>query len=153
LDARLVYMDQATQRDLDPRYAKAGETVSFADGYPYLITNEASRTALAEHYGAPLDMLRFRPNIVVTGAEAYAEDEWTQMTLNGLSFRVPKPCARCIITTIDPATGEKDPRVFRQLMKHRMRDKKIVFGLNACYEGAPGNTLSVGDTVSTQPAT
>jgi uncharacterized protein YcbX len=52
-------------------------------------------------------MLRFRPNLVIEGSEAYAEDSWKRIRIGDVEFRVVKPCARCILTTIDPQTGER----------------------------------------------
>ncbi|MEL7161194.1 MAG: MOSC N-terminal beta barrel domain-containing protein, partial [Bacteroidota bacterium] len=101
--ARLVYMGPEDVRPVDPRYAKTGEQVSFADGYPYLVTNEASLRDLAARMGeTSLDMRRFRPNIVLSGAPAWAEDEWKNLRIGNHAFRLPKPCARCIMVTHAP---------------------------------------------------
>ncbi len=52
-----------------------------------------------------LPMSRFRPNLVITNCPGYAEDFWREIQLGEVSFRLPKPCSRCAITTIDTTTG------------------------------------------------
>ena len=93
ISCRLVYMSEDSNRPLDPRYAQGDERVSFADGYPYLVTNQASLEALAAEVGEELSMQRFRPNIVLEGAAAFAEDEWQALQMGAETFRLPKPCA------------------------------------------------------------
>jgi len=105
-DARLVYMAPEDSRPVDPRYAKPEEEVSFADGYPYLIANNASLEDLAARMGeTSLDVRRFRPNIVLSGAPAWAEDDWAALRIGQHAFRLPKPCARCIMVTHAPDKG------------------------------------------------
>ena len=150
--ARLVYMGPEDIRPVDPRYAKAGEEVSFADGYPYLISNTASLDDLASRLGeASLDERRFRPNIVVSTDTPWAEDDWTALQVGSHRFRLPKPCARCIMVTIQPETGEKDLRVLAELSRYRKVGNKVMFGMNGGWEGGEGE-LSVGDVVATASA-
>lgn len=145
--AQLVYMDAGDERPIDPRYARAQETVSFADGYPYLVTNTASLADLASRVGDPdLDIRRFRPNLVVEHTEPFAEDNWKALRIGNHRFRLPKPCARCIMITQDPDTGERNPRIMGELVRYRKVVNKIMFGMNACWEGGEGN-LRVGDPV------
>ena len=80
---RLVYMDEAGVRPLDPHYAPDGGMVSFADGYPLLLMAEASLADLNTRLDTPVPMTRFRPNVVVTGSEAYDEDQWRQVRIGG----------------------------------------------------------------------
>ncbi len=146
--AQLVYMDAADQRPIDPRYARPGETVSFADGYPYLITNTASLTDLANRVGDPaLDIRRFRPNIVVEHDVPFAEDDWTGLQIGSHQFRLPKPCARCIMVTQHPDTGERNPRIMGALASYRKVGTKILFGMNGCWESGEG-LIRVGEEVS-----
>jgi len=146
--ARLVYMAPEDVRPVDPRYAKAGEQVSFADGYPYLITNTASLDDLASRLGEEqLDERRFRPNIVISTDTPWAEDDWTALRIGSHRFRLPKPCARCIMVTIQPETGEKDLRVLAELSRYRKVGNKVMFGMNGCWEGGEG-MLETGDEVA-----
>lgn len=145
--AQLIYMDEEDDRPIDPRYARLNETVSFADGYPYLITNTASLADLASRVGDPkLDVRRFRPNIVVSHTVPFAEDNWEELMIGRHHFRLPKPCARCIMITQDPDTGERNPRIMGELVRYRKVGAKILFGMNACWEGGISN-VRVGDPV------
>lgn len=134
IDCRLVYMPDDAHRPLDPNYGKTGEIVSFADGYPYLIIGEASLEALNDRLEQPVEMLRFRPNLVFSGGRAFEEDEWSNFTVNTAQFRVTKRCARCQIPTIDLTTAETSAEPTRTLAKFRRQDHQIVFGVNACWE-------------------
>lgn len=144
---RLVYMGSDSHRPIDPRYAKAQEEVSFADGYPYLVVSTGSLQALGEQREQELDIRRFRPNIVVENKEAFAEDHWQEISIGGESFRLPKACARCVVITIDPDTTVKDPKVFAALAELHSKEKKVLFGMNACWEGTEPARIAVGDTV------
>lgn len=147
IPCRLVYMATDSHRPLDPDFALADERVSFADGFPYLITNQASVDVLSGHYGSEVAMLRFRPNIVVTGAAAFAEDDWKTLHIGNATFRLPKPCARCIVVTVDPQTAEQQPTVLQRLADLRTVNRKIQFGMNACWLGDGHGTIAVGDAV------
>lgn len=144
--ARLVYMGHADVRPVDPRYARPGETVSFADGYPYLVTNTASLTDLSRRFGRSLDVRRFRPNIVVDHDVPFAEDNWTALETGSHHFRLPKPCARCIMITQDPDTGKRNPGVMGELAHYRRVGNKVLFGMNACWERGEGS-VRVGEEV------
>lgn len=144
--ARLVYMAAGDSRPVDARYAKPGEEVSFADGYPYLITTTASLADLSARVEEALDERRFRPNIVVHTDQAFAEDTWTQLRIGHHDFRLPKPCARCIMITQHPDTGDRNPRVLAELAAYRKVGRKVLFGMNACWEGGEG-ALRVGEAV------
>jgi hypothetical protein len=136
--ARLLYMGEDNRRPVDPRYAKAGEEVSFADGYPYLVTTTGSLADLSARVEEELDERRFRPNIVVDHAVPFAEDEWTGLKIGTHHFRLPKPCARCIMVTQHPDTGDRNPRVLAELAAYRKEGRKVLFGMNACWEGGDG---------------
>ncbi|MFF0464658.1 MOSC domain-containing protein [Streptomyces mexicanus] len=151
---RLVHMDDpATRRPVDPEYALPGETVSFADGYPLLLTSRASLDSLnaliAEGDRAeegPVPMNRFRPNVVVAGAPAWAEDDWQRVRIGEVVFRVAKPCGRCVVTTTDQATAERGKEPLRTLGRHRRFGGDLVFGQNLVPEST--GTLRVGDPVT-----
>jgi uncharacterized protein YcbX len=152
-DVRLVHLDDpATRRPVDPRYALPGETVTFADGYPLLLTTTASLDALnsliarGEHAGeGPLPMNRFRPNVVVSGTEPWAEDGWSRITVGEVAFRVAKPCGRCVVTTTDQDTSERGREPLHTLGLHRRADGKLVFGQNLVPLGR--GTIRVDDPV------
>ncbi len=135
IDARLVYMPDSAERRCSPDYAKNNEIVSFADGYPVLITNEASLTDLNTRItasgGSAVPMNRFRGNIVVSGAPAWAEDSWGDIAIGDAVFRAVKPCARCQVTTTDQASGEVvGPEPLKTLSTFRDNGKGIMFGVN-----------------------
>jgi len=144
--ARLVYMGADDSRPVDPRYAKTGEEVSFADGFPYLITGTASLEDLSSRVGEELDERRFRPNIIVTTEAPFEEDGWTALSIGEHQFRLPKPCARCIMITQEPETGDRNLRVLAELSAYRKVGNKVMFGMNGCWEGGEG-AVSVGDFV------
>ncbi len=126
----LVYMPNETHRKVNPDWAKEGEIVSFADGYPLLVVGEQSLRLLQSKVEQQLSMRRFRPNIVFSGGEAHCEDTWKDFYINNQPFKGVKPCARCVITTIDPDTGKAGAEPLRTLATYRNVDKKIMFGQN-----------------------
>lgn len=134
---RLVHMDDPTLRPTDPTYSTPADRVSFADGYPLLLTTESSLRALGDRIvedseGAeePVTMNRFRPNVVVDGDTPWAEDDWRRVRIGDLTFRAVKGCARCVMTTVDPATGEKGREPLRTLARTRRFDSGAWFGIN-----------------------
>ena len=142
---RLVYMPDSHKRRVNPARAQSGDIVGFADGYPFLLISEASLADLNARLERPITMERFRPNIVIDGTEPYAEDGYVQVRLGQISFRGPKRCDRCVITTIDPETGERGREPLRTLAKYRLDDQKVWFGMNLIHDGT--GTLRVGDAV------
>ncbi|MGP9022279.1 MOSC domain-containing protein [Streptomyces sp. BR1] len=150
---RLVHLDDpATRRPIDPDFALPGETVSFADGFPLLVTTLASLDALNSLIAqgdrpqeGPLPMNRFRPNVVVDGTDAWAEDDWSRIAIGELAFRVAKPCGRCVITTTDQSSAERGREPLRTLGRHRRFGTKLVFGQNIVPE-RPG-VIRTGDPV------
>ena len=85
----------------------ADDRTAFTDGFPVLVTNTASLVALNHELPAPITMDRFRPNIVLSGAQAWEEDHWRRIRIGAVKFRVAKPCARCAVTTVDQMTGAR----------------------------------------------
>ena len=136
-DCRLVQVPAQRARQVDPAYARAGERVGFADGVPLLLIGQASLDDLSARVGRSLEMLRFRPNLVVSGAAPYAEDGWKRIRVGELALRVVKGCSRCIMTTLDPQTGERstDREPLRTLEGFRQRDGQVYFGQNLIAEG------------------
>lgn len=167
-EVKLLYMPDDAGREINPKFNKGNERVSFADGYPLLVIGEASLADLndkLEAGGSPafrrLPMNRFRPNIVVSGSEAFAEDGWKRFRVGEAVFRSTKPCARCVMTTVDQIKGEfdgKEPlktlatyRMAKEVMPERyealgLNATAVLFGQNLIPE-TPGVTIRVGDAV------
>ncbi len=144
---RLVRFAEDGDRRVEPKHAlRPEDQVGFADAYPLLVANEASLADLNSRLGAPLPMRRFRPNIVVSGAEAYAEDRWGRVRIKGVEIAVVKPCARCAITTVNPDTAEKGKEPLRTLATYRRADDGAVMFCQNAIHLAPG-VLRVGDEV------
>jgi len=160
----LVWLDDPTRRAVNPEYGRPGDVVSFADGYPVLLANVASLAALNDWLAEsaslraaqpaqtgspdwPLPMTRFRPNLVVEGAPAWAEDGWLGRTVwvGGTAFRAVKPCDRCVVTTTDQDTGERGHEPLRTLARHRKFDQGLLFAINLIPDST--GTVAVGDAV------
>jgi uncharacterized protein YcbX len=141
----LVHMADSVVRPADPVFAPSGTRVSFADGFPFLLTSEESLADLNRRLAQPLPMDRFRPNLVVAGAEPYAEDDWQRIEIDGVPMRVVKPCGRCVVTTTDQATGKRGTEPLRTLATYRKRDGEVMFGQNVVHESQ--GRLSLGDPV------
>ncbi|WP_436523213.1 MOSC domain-containing protein [Actinoplanes sp. HUAS TT8] len=154
-EARLVWQSDPTSRTI-PEFATPDDRVSFADGYPVLLANTASLDAvndwLIEGGDEPVPMHRFRPNLVVEGAPAWAEDGWLggRLRIGGMMFRVAKHCARCRVTTIDQETGDAGRQPLHVLGKHRRIDGGLMFAVNLIPDLAAGDVgvLRLGDSVT-----
>lgn len=144
---RLVRVTDATSRKVDPRYAQHNETTGFSDGFPVLIIGEASLENLNAQLTEPVPMNRFRPNIVFSGGNAFDEDNWEQVSTASAVLQVVKPCARCMITTIDQQTGTGGKEPLKTLAGYRSVANKILFGQNALVM-QPG-IIRVGDVIRT----
>ena len=149
--ARLVHLDDPGRRPTDPLFSEADDRVSFADGYPLLLTTEESLAALndtvvegARTDGEPLPMTRFRPNLVVAGVEPWTEDDWRLIRIGDAVFRAVKGCARCVMTTVDPETGVRGKEPIASLARVRKWDGATWFGINLVPD-SPGATIRVGD--------
>jgi uncharacterized protein len=146
---RLVYLDDPTRRAVDPEYGRGGDTVSFADGYPLLLTSTESLDQLNQWLTAagdqPVPMNRFRPNVVVSGFGPWDEDRWRRIRIGPVWFRVAKPCGRCVVTTTDQTTGERGSEPLKMLAARRRFGKNLVFGQNLVPD-APGH-IRIGDPI------
>lgn len=145
LACRLVYMPESALRAADKKYAHNNEIVSFADGYPTLIIGEASLSDLNARLEEPVPMNRFRPNIVFTGGTAFLEDELAEFSINGIHFFGVKPCARCVMTTIDQDNPVIAKEPLKTLSGYRQINNKVLFGQNLLHRGT--GSISVGDTL------
>jgi len=153
-DVRLVFFDDAAHRPADKSWGADGTPVTFADGFQVLITTTASLKALnanKEAKGEPtVGMDRFRPNIVIDQDEPWAEDRWAAIEIDGVTFDLVKPCARCIMTTQDQHTGSREganpmPAMGRLRMSADRRVPGPLFGWNAVPRGE--GILRIGDEI------
>jgi uncharacterized protein len=153
INCKLVLMPEETKRLVNPFYAvnKFKDTVSFADGYPFLLIGESSLNDLNSRLEKKIPMNRFRPNFVFNDSEPFAEDNWKKIRIGSTIFHVVKPCSRCVMTTIDQTTGishGKEP--LKTLASYRLVKKggeqKILFGQNLIVENA-GEILKIGDEI------
>ena len=137
INCRLVYFPDDGQRAVDPTFALPGDITAFSDGFPILLITQASLDDLNSRLAEPVPMRRFRPNLVISGSGPFAEDQWKRLRIGDLTLRVVKPCSRCVIPTIDPASGKRDPEAepLRTLGSYRMRNHKIFFGQNVIADG------------------
>jgi uncharacterized protein len=127
---KLTAFPETGTRPVHPDYKLKDEHVSLADAYPLLIIGQASLDDLNSRLEEPVPMNRFRPNLVFTGGEPYEEETWRDFTVGKNRFVGVKPCARCIVTTINQATGEKGREPLLTLSKYRKVGEKILFGQN-----------------------
>jgi MOSC domain-containing protein len=151
--ARLVYLDDPTRRHPNPAFALPNDYVSFADGYPLLLASTASLRQLNDWIAegpradeGPVPMIRFRPNVVIDGAEPWAEDGWRRLRIGAAVFRAVKGCDRCVMTTTDADTAARGKEPITTLAKHRRWDGATWFGMNLVPD-TPGVTIAVGDEV------
>lgn len=140
----LVYLADDQHRPVQNEAARFDDEVSFADGAPLLLVSEASLDELNARLERPVGIERFRPNLVVDGCEAHAEDGWRSIAIGAARLDVAWPCSRCVLTTIDPATGERDPdnEPMTTLMRYRRHDRSVYFGQNLIPRAL--GTLRVG---------
>ena len=146
---RLVRKPDDDVRSVDSAYARGGDQTSFADAFPLLLISEASLEDLNRRLESPVLMNRFRPNLVVRGCEPYAEDGWGEVRVGGSVFRAAEPCARCAVTTVDQASGERGREPLRTLTTYRNVGGEVLFGRNLIHTSL--GTVSVGDPVRVTP--
>jgi uncharacterized protein YcbX len=159
---RLVRFPKSTLRPCDPTYAPAGSHTGFADGFPLLVTSEGSlaelNDALLERGGEPVPMDRFRPNLVLAGLPPRAEDGASRVRLgSGLELLIVKPCARCIVTTTDQATGERrgpEPIATLRRIRPAPGGADVLFGQNLIPALPAGGEarITVGEACELLPA-
>jgi uncharacterized protein YcbX len=153
---RLVRIDPDRPRLANPKYAgDAAQPVTFTDGYPVLMISKESLAELNRRLPAPIPMARFRPNLVIEGVEAHAEDAMTLFRFGPVVLRGVKLCTRCAVTTTDQQSGARDPgqQPLRALGKYRHDHalKGVTFGQNCTLVAGIGERLAVGATLSIGP--
>jgi uncharacterized protein len=147
---RLVRFDPSRRRATDPAWSagRQGES-AFSDGYPLLVLSHASLSDLNARLPRPLPLDRFRPNLVLDGCDPYAEDSLRLLQSGSAALSLVKPCTRCIITTTEQSTAERDgEEPLRTLRSYRFSSelRGVTFGQNAIVESV--GTLRVGDAIT-----
>ena len=152
---RLVRFDDHAVRALSMQFTDEPGQTGFADAYPLLIASQESLSDLNERLiargSSPVPMTRFRPNIVVQGlARPFDEDDWKWIAINGVRCEVAKPCARCAVTTVDPATGtipeRAEPLATLETFRRGIgRVSGVLFAQNVIHRGL--GSMRVGDLV------
>ena len=142
---KLVYMPDLFERKTSTKYYPESKNVSFADGYPFLIIGEESLNLLNDKLFNQISMDQFRPNFVFAGGNAHDEDDWKDIKIGNLRFTIVKPCARCVITTIDQRSGNKNKEPLSTLSTYRNFDNKILFGQNVIAHDE--GIIKVGDQI------
>lgn len=141
----LVLMPESTQRKVDPKYAVQSESVSFADGMPYLLIGQESLNDLNSRLDNPVSMNRFRPNIVFSGGSPYLEDSLRKVRIGQVEFQIVKPCARCVMTTVDQESGVKGKEPLKTLSTYRTLNNKVYFGQNVV--ALQSGEIKLGDEI------
>jgi uncharacterized protein len=156
---RLVRFDPEFRRLSSKEWTRGAEALNqFSDGYPLLLASMASLEELNQKLAAQgkpaIGIERFRPNIVLEGLDAQDEDRLDLVRIAAdegeVQLRLVKPCPRCPIPNIDPATAESDPVVTDTLQGYRRNDLvggAVTFGMNAIVLEGIDRTLRVGQEV------
>ncbi len=142
---RFVAFPEMNPRQVDRAYSSEGQWVSLADGYPVLIIGEASLADLNARLATPVPMNRFRPNLVFTNGQPYEEDGWSDFRVGEVTFKGVKPCARCVMTTVDQHTGVKGTEPLATLSAYRKKNGKVYFGQNVL--ATSGGLVREGDLI------
>lgn len=146
-NVRLLYMHENSVRPADQRYAiMSTDKVSFADGYPILIFSEESLAHLNSKAEEQIPANRFRGNIVISGGEIHVEDRLRKITIDEVEMYGVKPCARCVMTTIDVDTAQKGKEPLKSLSTYRKLGNKILFGEN--FIPSNEGMIKVGDSLT-----
>ncbi|WP_291430483.1 MOSC N-terminal beta barrel domain-containing protein [Deinococcus sp.] len=158
-DFDLVFLPEDSER-WQPAHKPFGSLLSFVDGNPFHLISEASLADFNRHLNRPLSYAEFRPNLVISGSEAYAEDFWQRIRIGpaesdgmavpgAVAFEVVESCAGCAILNVMP-DGTRGSEALRTLARVRRHGKAAIFGQHlvqdAPYAQRDGH-IRVGDTV------
>lgn len=146
ITCRLIYQNEIPRSVLEKRGGKTGDTMNYGDEAPILLIGEASLQELNGRLEKPIIMAHFRPNIVIKGSDAYAEDHWKVIRIGSVEFQVAQACKRCVFTTIDPVTLEKSSsgEPLRTLAAYRKHaEGGVAFGVHLIPRKL--GKISVGD--------
>lgn len=148
---RLMRFDPEGRRLSNVRYTGAAEApYKFADAFALLIASTASladlNERLARRGAAAVGIERFRPNVVLSGVDAFEEDYIDRLATGGITLRVVKPCVRCSVPNVDPATGatSHEPGDTLAIYRDNARAGGVTFGVNAIVERGSGGELARG---------
>lgn len=158
--SRLVRFDPVSQtRNTDPDYARGYRTM-FADLFPFLMASQESLDALNKILKKPIPINRFRPNILVEGCQAFAEDLWKDIKINKITFCGVRLCSRCKMPTVNQETGVlgseptetlKSLRSDKVLLPNKKPQGQVYFGQNLvckdCFADGKGKIIQVGDPI------
>jgi uncharacterized protein YcbX len=145
-ETHLYYQPDDSIRLTDPKYSITHqEHTSFSDAYPILILGQASLDFLNDKLDEKMEMKRFRPNLVFSGGEAHDEDRFRYFRVGEARLAGVKPCARCVLTTINPETGEKGKEPLKTLTQYRKDGNKILFGQNLLV--VEKGEIKIGDEI------
>ncbi len=146
MKCKLVFFPEGNSRAVDPLYKVNDEHVSLADAYPFLIIGQSTLDNLNEKLEEALPMNRFRPNLVFTGGEPHEEDTWRNFTVGSNRFVGVKPCARCVLTTVNQDTTVKGVEPLKTLSTYRKQGSKVLFGQNLV--AVDHTKIFVGDRIT-----
>jgi uncharacterized protein len=159
-ELRLVRFDPGVRRLSDPHWTRGIEApVQFSDGFALLIVSQSAldglNARLVQSGHRTVEMARFRPNMVLADVQAHDEDWLSQMRIATAQGEVVltqvKPCSRCSIANIDPATAVLSPEVGDTLQTYRQDARlggAVSFGMNALVSAGQGHTLQVGQALT-----
>ena len=160
---RLARFDPEQRRLSSPNWSAGIEALNpFTDGFPLLVAStgglEQFNARLVAQGAAPVTMARFRPNLVIDADDAalreHLEDHLDELrfdTADGpVRLKLVKPCARCPIPDVEPATGVVDPagavgQVLASYRADARLDGALTFGMNAVIVEGMDRVLRVGD--------
>lgn len=148
IKCKLVFFPEGNSRPVDPDYKINNEQVSLADAYPFLIIGQSTLDNLNEKLDEALPMNRFRPNLVFTGGVPHEEDNWKNFLVGSNRFVGVKPCARCVLITVNQDTAEKGVEPLKTLSNYRKQGSKVLFGQNLV--ALDHNYIRVGDSIILQ---
>lgn len=135
---RMVCLPDQIKRQIDQNYARNEDQVSLADGFPVLMTRQASLEALNQQLIRPVPMARFRSNLIIDDdLAAFEEAHWSKIQVGSIIFRVVKPCSRCVMVNTDPQKLKRDEdiNVLQSLKSLHVNEKgQACFGMNLIPE-------------------
>lgn len=131
---RLVEFAPDAQRSVSQSHTELVAQTQYSDGYPLLVTTIESLSELNRRLTVPVPMNRFRPNVVMRDAAPFEEDRWKVLVFPALRLHLVKPCERCVITTTNQVTLERQKEPLRTLATFRNFGGRVCFGQNAVPE-------------------
>lgn len=149
IGCEVVFMNEASSRPVTAdKGGRQGDVVSYADGHPVMLLSEATVAELNEKLDSPVPVTQFRPNLVVAGVEAAAEDSWKRIKVGECELEITTQCKRCVFATINPDTREihEDQEPLRTLTSYRRHPEGgVAMGVLAIPRTY--GALAVGDTI------